>query len=76
MLVKCPACYKEISAEADICIHCGQPMNKAIKCPTCKSTDVEKIGTGNKVGSALMFGVFSLGHISKSYKCKKCGYKW
>jgi len=36
-LVPCKACGKQISAEADACIHCGQPMNTAIKCPNCRS---------------------------------------
>jgi len=47
-----------------------------IKCPTCGSTNVEKISTANKIGSALAIGVFSIGHISKTFRCKKCGYKW
>lgn len=46
------------------------------KCPTCNSTNLQKISTGNKVGSAALFGVFAIGHISKTYKCLNCGYKW
>lgn len=46
------------------------------KCPTCNSTEIEKIGAINKVGSAAIFGVLSLGHLSKTFKCKHCGYKW
>ena len=46
------------------------------KCPTCGSTNIEKISGANKVTSAVVFGVFSLGHISKTFKCKNCGYKW
>jgi len=45
-------------------------------CPTCGSTNIEKISGANKVGSAMMFGVFSLGHISKTFKCKNCHYQW
>lgn len=51
------------------------PSNTA-KCPTCKSTNIRKIGGFNKVSSAVMFGIFSLGHISKSFRCNNCGYKW
>lgn len=47
-----------------------------IKCPTCNSTDVTKISGANKVGAVALFGVFSMGHISKTFKCNKCGYKW
>lgn len=53
-----------------------QQIQNIPHCPTCGSTDIEKIGTGNKVASALAFGIFSLGHISKTFKCKQCGYKW
>jgi hypothetical protein len=28
MLTKCPECQKEVSSEADKCIHCGYPINK------------------------------------------------
>jgi len=47
-----------------------------IKCPTCGSTNVEKISTANKVGSALAIGVFSIGHISKTFKCRSCGMEF
>jgi len=47
-----------------------------LHCPTCGSTNVEKISGINKVGSAALFGVFSLGHISKTFKCKNCGMKF
>lgn len=46
------------------------------KCPTCQSTQVEKITKGSKVGKALMWGVFALGSINKTFKCNNCGYKW
>ena len=45
-------------------------------CPTCGSTNIHKISTTNKVGSALVFGVFAMGNISKTFKCNSCGYKW
>ena len=45
-------------------------------CPTCGSTNIEKISGVNKVGSAALFGVFSLGHISKTFRCKNCGMKF
>ncbi len=46
-----------------------------IKCPTCQSTNVQKIGTGERVASVAMLGVFSK-KINKSFKCKNCGYTW
>lgn len=45
-------------------------------CPTCGSTDIEKIRMGNKVGAGAIFGLFALGHINKTFKCNNCGYKW
>lgn len=74
-LITCPDCKKEISDSADNCPHCGRPMATAIKCPTCKSTNVEKISTASKVGSALIWGVFA-SNRNKTYECNACKYKW
>jgi len=75
-LIKCPDCGKEVSTSAESCPNCGRPMSTAIQCPNCKSPDVEKISAASKVGSALVWGVFAAGKVSKTYQCKKCGYKW
>ena len=55
--------------------HGNTAINKP-KCPTCHSTNIEKISGTNKVAAVALFGVFSLGHIDKTFKCKNCGYKW
>ena len=75
-LIHCPECKKEISSAAESCPHCGNPMNTQIKCPSCKSTNVHKISTGSKVGSALMLGIFSVGKLTKTFKCDSCTYRW
>lgn len=75
-LVKCSDCGKDVSSSAESCPNCGKPMSTSIKCPTCKSENVNKISGASKMGSALMWGVFAAGKISKTYECKKCGYKW
>lgn len=31
MLINCPECNKEVSSEADKCIHCGYPIAKYLK---------------------------------------------
>lgn len=49
-------------------------LNKP-KCPTCSSTNVQKIGVGERVVSVAMLGIFSE-KINKSFKCKNCGYTW
>ena len=47
-----------------------------IKCPICSSTRVHKISMTNKAASIVAFGIFSAGHVSKTYKCDICGSKW
>lgn len=50
--------------------------SNVVRCPACGSTKVQKISTGNKIGSAMIFGIFSLGHLGKTFKCLSCGYKF
>lgn len=75
-LTTCPACGKQISSMADKCIHCGHPMQTGIICPNCRSKDTFKISAASKVGSAVAFGLFSIGKLNKTYQCNKCGYRW
>lgn len=53
-----------------------QKMNTMVKCPTCGSTNVEKISGASKVGKTVTFGVLAAGSISKTFHCKNCGYRW
>lgn len=46
------------------------------KCPICASTKIHKISMTNKAASAIAFGVFAAGHVSKTYKCDICGAKF
>lgn len=75
-LIKCSECGREISDSAESCPHCGKPLSSKIKCPNCKSTNVEKISGLSKAGSVAIWGVFALGKVSKTYQCKSCGFKW
>ncbi len=45
------------------------------KCPTCSSTNIRKIGTGERAVSILGLGLFSK-KINKTWKCNNCGHKW
>lgn len=45
------------------------------KCLTCSSTNIQRIGTGERVTSVAMLGIFSK-KINKSFRCKNCGYTW
>lgn len=75
-LKRCPDCFKEVSSNASSCIHCGNPLNTAPRCPTCHSTNISRITLGNKVGSALMLGIFAANKLVKSYQCNDCKCKW
>ena len=71
-LIKCKECGKEISDTADVCIHCGSPIEKTIICSECgkevKSTDKVCPNCGNKLRKE-----FDVKNISKSnlFKNKK-----
>lgn len=45
------------------------------KCPTCGSTNIQKIGGLERAVSVGVLGVFSK-KINKSFKCGHCGYTW
>ena len=53
----------------------AQQQANAPKCPTCGSTNIEKIGMGKKLFGGAMFGLFS-SDVRKTMHCKSCGYKW
>ncbi len=76
-LVNCSACGKQISIEANSCPSCGQPnKSKKITCPNCKSANVQKIQMGSKLGAAVLFGVFAMSRLTKTWECSNCKYKW
>lgn len=54
-----------------------QPKTQSFvpKCPTCGSTNVEKISLTSKAVGGVMFGLFS-SNVRKTMHCKNCGYKW
>lgn len=45
------------------------------KCPTCQSTDIRKVSSVSKLGSAIVLGLLSQ-KIKKTYHCNNCGYEW
>lgn len=74
-LTSCSACNKEISKQAEVCPHCGQPTGVHL-CPKCKSTDTKVISGASKVASVAMWGVFAANKVKSNYKCNKCGHKF
>lgn len=77
--IKCNYCGKDIivtNQQQEINYQMTQIENKNIpKCPTCGSTNIHKIGTGERVASVAMIGIFSK-KINKSYKCLNCKCTW
>lgn len=49
----------------------NQPTSQ-IKCPYCNSTNTKKITTANRIGSTMLFGVFSK-KLTKEWHCNNCG---
>lgn len=45
------------------------------KCPTCGSSNIEKISLGKKAVGGALFGLFS-SDVRKTMHCKNCGAKW
>ena len=44
-------------------------------CPTCGSSKISRIKTGEKLVGFATVGVFS-SNFGKTYKCDNCSYKW
>ena len=68
-------CDPEFKARRDNAKRQAQQQANAPKCPTCGSTNIEKIGMGKKLFGGAMFGLFS-SDVRKTMHCKSCGYKW
>lgn len=52
-----------------------QPAQNVPQCPTCHSTNIERISSGKKTGGFLGLGVLN-SNFKKMFKCNNCGYKW
>lgn len=71
--------------EGGECVNCGALTYKKwvytndpnilleVKCPFCQSANVKKISGASKAASAIAFGVFALGKITKTWHCNNCG---
>jgi len=81
-LAACADCGGQVSTSATNCPHCGRPLGHTEsvptmpRCPTCGSRDIEKVSVSDKAGSAFLFGIFAIGRLSKSFRCRGCGYTW
>lgn len=84
----CGSCNYKLKRKEDI-VEIKNPQNRVYKiigtlstsiehqpkCPTCQSTNIQKIGATERVVSVATLGIFSK-KINKSFKCKNCGYTW
>lgn len=52
-----------------------QPAQNVPQCPTCHSTNIERISSSKKTGGFLGLGVLN-SNFKKMFKCNNCGYKW
>lgn len=78
---KCGVCGYDFTTskeELDKILHNPQPSTQPQnipKCPTCGSTNIEKISVGKKIKGSMLFGLFS-NDAKKQMRCKDCGYKF
>ena len=63
--------FKERSKH-DVAAYYGHPT---INCPTCGSTNTEKISALSKGVSVGLFGIFSQ-KVKHQFHCNSCGYEW
>lgn len=82
----CPKCghnksYKSITqiSVAGECTKCGEltfyertSKIPLVECPYCHSKNTYKISIASKAGSVALFGVFSLGKVTKQWHCNDC----
>ena len=71
------AAMQESKTEPKIEVSAAKSANDNLpKCPTCSSTNIQKISGGSKAVKVALFGIFAAGAVSKTFKCNKCGYQW
>ena len=67
---------KEVSSNANSCPNCGNPINTAIKCPKCGSTNTRTISNASKVMSSIIWGGLAANKILSKYDCLDCNHKF
>lgn len=75
-LIKCNDCSKEVSSNASNCPYCGNPINTAVKCPKCGSTNTRPISNASKVISTIMWGELAAHKIFSKNECLNCKHKF
>lgn len=75
-LIKCSECGKDVSSNASSCPNCGNPINTAIKCPKCGSSNTRPISNTSKIASIVMWGTFAANKVLSKYECLDCKHKF
>lgn len=77
LVEECNGVPKEFNCESMTDFHNRQQsiQSSKPKCPTCGSTNIQKISATSKALGAIGFGLLSKTARSQ-FKCNKCGYKW
>lgn len=52
-----------------------RPTSNVPKCPTCGSSDIEKISVTSKAVDTVIFGILGTKRY-KTFRCNKCKYEW
>lgn len=66
---------QRIKGEQDFMRGINERVSKFPKCPTCGSTNIQPIGTGERAISVIGLGLFS-GKICKNHECLNCKARW
>lgn len=53
----------------------SKTADNAIHCPTCNSTNVNRISTTAKATNTILFGIFGTKR-HKTFHCNNCKYEW
>lgn len=74
-LIPCKACRGNISPQAEVCPHCGQPTGVHV-CPKCGKTNTKVISGASKATAIFLWGPFAANKVVSKYQCKDCGHKF
>jgi len=72
--IYCPNCWDRLEKE-----QLESQGDTYSECPKCKQPAGYRISLLSKVGSVALLGVlsvFAIGHVVKTFKCSRCGFKW
>lgn len=67
--------YKNNPNIKDIIINKPKTQSTKPHCPTCNSTNIQKISGTERFVTTGLFGLAS-SNVGKTMHCKNCGYKW